>query len=371
MKIGIISFWDSQSNYGQVLQCFAMQQLFKSLGHEPTHIKYRYAERTKPEKLRLLFQAAFSGHLYSFLKLFVENRRAVNENPASGYAVQADRKFDDFRERNILFTDSEYSRSSLRSKPPRFDAYVCGSDQIWGVPSEEFMLQFAPKDAKCLSYAASMGGLKFTNKYQQFLLKKYLKRFDYISVREQDGLDVLTNLGIKNAKVVLDPTFMIPVETYRKLAVKPEDEDYIFLYLLGNKTDIDVNRIFEWAASKNLKVVYALSQGRAGSITNVTPTVNEWLGLIDNAKYVITNSFHGMALSMKFQKQFMAVPLSGSYARMNSRIYGILDKFNLRDRCFDGSLDKLTAPIDYDRVEQIISAERDRTVSEIRSILTP
>lgn len=279
------------------------------------------------------------------------------------------RQFDDFRKNYISFTENEYTIDQLQNDPPVFDAYFCGSDQIWSSPTIPYMLQFGNKNAKRLSYAASLGGMVFHNKYQKYLIKKYLKSFDYISVREKDGVSELTRLGVPNVKEVLDPTFLLPKEQYNSIVHKTEKKDYIFIYLLGNKIDIDIALIYEWADKHNLEVVYAAAQGRSDKYTKIYPSVNEWLGLINNAKYIITNSFHGMALSIIFEKKFMIIPLSAEYSRMNGRVFGILDRFNLKSRCYNGNFDNIVYEIDYHSIKKQIENEKLHVIKDLDRIL--
>lgn len=370
MKIGILSYWDTQYNYGQVLQCFALQQFVKSIGHTPQHIKYVKSKRALFDQIIDLIKIVISGNMISFIKLYRNTKsQAFMEDVMSDEANNSNRKFDEFRKKFISFTESEYTLNTLKRNPPAFDAYICGSDQIWSSPTIPYMLQFGNRHIKRLAYAASLGGIVFDNKYQVRLIRKYLKRFNYISIRELDGVDELNRLGITNAKLVLDPTFLLSSELYRNIAVNPQRSNYLFLYLLGNKIDLNVNLIYEWASKNNLEVIYVASQGRIDNYPKITPTVNEWIGLIDNAKYIITNSFHGMALSIMLEKQFMVVPLSEEYERMNGRIYSILKRFNLMNRCYKGNFKNIHSEIDYKSVRKQIQAEQFEIRTEIKAII--
>ena len=158
-----------------------------------------------------------------------------------------------------------------------------------------------------------------------------------------------------------DPSFLLEAGDYRKITSRlnfPDKDEYILLYLLGNPIDITTEEIFDWAKKNNIGVKYVTAQGRTDEFPKIYPNVDEWMGLIDNAKYVITNSFHGMAMSIIFNKRFMVIPVSGSFSRMNGRIFDTLKHFDLNDRIYKDSFDSITSYIDYSRVNSILESDR-------------
>lgn len=132
-------------------------------------------------------------------------------------------------------------------------------------------------------------------------------KFCYLTAREEDGVNELHKLGFKNAELMPDPTLLLHMNDYSYLEENeskliPKDK-YLFLYLLGNPIGIDVKDIFDFAKQRNLKIVYVASQGRKDVFPKVTPTIGEWLSLIKNSDYVITNSFHGTVFSLQYHKK--------------------------------------------------------------------
>lgn len=185
------------------------------------------------------------------------------------------------------------------------DAFVCGSDQIWSGLSPLFFLQFASKKTKCLACAPSLGGSMFIGMKGTEL--KISFKFCYLTAREEDGVKELHKLGFKNAELMPDPTLLLHMNDYSYLEENeskliPQNK-YLFLYLLGNPIGIDVKDIFDFAKQRNLKIVYVASQGRKDVFPKVTPTIGEWLSLIKNSEYVITNSFHGTVFSLQYHKK--------------------------------------------------------------------
>lgn len=371
MNVGIISFWDTQHNYGQLLQCYAMQHIVRLLGHSPQHIRYNLREKTIHEKVISIYEILKSGHLYSYCRLIKEAKKnAKMWEIADNNINNEDRHFDEFRNKYLSLTNKLYSSSELLNNPPIFDAYICGSDQIWSAPSKLLMLQFGPKKAKRLAIAASMGGIHIDNAYHKYLYKKFLKKFDFVSLREEKGTQEIIALGRRDAETILDPTLNLDKSVFKNISHTPKKRDYVFVYLLGNKMDLSVDKIYEWAKIKELEVVYVGAQGRIDSYKKIYPSVNEWLGYIDNAKYIITNSFHGMALSIVFEKQFLAIPLSAEFARMNDRVIEVLDRFNLNSRLYTDTLDDITIPINYDKITQKRLNMRKDLLNRISNILT-
>ena len=122
---------------------------------------------------------------------------------------------------------------------------------------------------------------------------------------------------------------------------------------------INLNSIYEFAQREGLKVKYVASQGREDDFPKVWATIPEWIALLANAKYVFTNSFHGMALSCIFSKQFLVFPIVGEMKGMNERIFNIAQKFNCKDRIFTGGLEQVKQPVDYNFVQTTIEDNRN------------
>lgn len=367
MKIGIISFWDTMNNYGQVLQCFALQRFLRNLGHDAYHIRYSPRPLTKIERLTSGFNSVFKSICYGeLLKNLNSHFSKTKDTFAELGSLQSEedklhpRGFDEFRKKYIKFSNKTYDQYSIRETPPEADCYICGSDQIWSSPNEAYMLNFGDKKIKRIAYAASLGGVKYdNNKKVAADFKKKLKRFDIVTCREMDGVEVCRKMGRPDTELVPDPVFLLAKEDYEKIAIRPQEEGYVLLYLLGNPIDLEVQEIFKWATRNDIIIKYVPAQGRVDEYPKVYPNVDEFIGLIMNAKYVITNSFHGMAMSIIFNKQFVVIPVTGQFLRMNDRINTTLSNYNLYDRIFDGNLDKLLIEIEYSDVNKVMTHQAD------------
>lgn len=371
MKIGIISFWDTTNNYGQILQCFALQKFLRNLGHDAVHIKYQlpwYHKTNKKKSIKFLniikdfsFVRLISHKLLGkgnvFYNLHAEQTKQDKIHP---------RHFESFRKKYIKFTDLEYDYNALKDKTPKVDCLITGSDQVWGNQDPGFMLDFGPDNIKRIAYAPSMGGIRHDKTEYAETFRKRLRKLDVVTCREQEGVDICRKLGRKDTELVPDPVFLLSRKEYEQIAVLPSQTDYLLIYLLGNPIDVPVKKIIDWAKTKKLYVKYVVAQGRQDVFVNEYPNVDEFLGLVKNAAYVITNSFHGMVISIIFNKKFIIIPLSKQLLRMNSRIETTLLHLGLSDRIYTDSFDSIFSPIDYLSVNLQLEKQRKKYIEKFK-----
>ena len=362
--IGIITFCNTLDNYGQVLQYVATQEylearghsvyLYQSKGHKVSlfnRVKRKIKKVIKKlifspkESITLQHDSAISEQEQAKQVMFQKwaeiTRRNENEHP---------RYFEDFRSKYFHRLNCYYEE--LKD----FYAFAVGSDQMWSFLSEDTMLEFVPNSIRRFSLAPSVGHKVFTTE-EIARAAKSLKKFDFITVREQNGIDFCEKSGRTDAQKVLDPTFLISSSRYEKYAdlqgiIPPKH--YILLYLLGSEIGINVQDIFIWAKEKNLEIVYVASQGREDDFPKCYASVEQWLALLKNADYVVTNSFHGMALSIIYHKQFLVFPLVGLMKGMNGRIEQMAKNFALQDYIYSGNMDNILMPIDWSKSDEAI-----------------
>ena len=352
MKIGIVTFYKTQDNYGEVLQHYALKTFLNMLSHEVFLL--RYNRSYKRNIVKFLYNVVTSPTKY-----LIEIKRRYRSKKYLSKMRSHPRGFDEFRNKYFCLTEKVYEQEELSKKFPYADAYICGSDQIWANANWVNYLGFVPKGIKKMAYAPSFGGLKFSKAERQ-VLANYIKNFDVVALREQSGVDLCNELGRMDATLVPDPTFLLSDTDYGKIMdndVVPEK--YLFLYLLGNKTEIDMDSVYSFAEQKGLKVIYVASQGLIDKYEKVYPSVEKWMNLLKHAEYVLTNSFHGMAFSIIFNKKFMVVPLSGIHKRMNDRIDTALFKYGLQDRIFQSDYAPYNIDIDYKPINDILEGDRE------------
>lgn len=367
MKIGIITYWQSKSNYGQILQMYALQQFLRKNGHEPFLIRYKEEVGGKAH-----FQW---GHLMKYItKLpqyttwFLQNK--IDQERIKKFSQKEnlhDRHFEKFFKKNIAYTDLIYTASQLKENPPEADVYICGSDQIWGGRLTYF-LDFVPDDKKKIAWAPSFGGMKqWESEYEQ-QMAALLKRFDFIGMREQSGVEVCQRLGRTDAVKVVDPTLLLDNNDYDRIRCKTRAEKpYAFVYILTNTMSCRIEDIFSYVSSLGLDVKFVNNTEKGDKYEQLFPTIGEWIDLLAQSSLVITNSFHGTVFSLIYKRPFITIPLIGMYSRMNNRIDELLTMCHLNDRMYHRSFPKNDQSVDFSYFKEYYSSEGTRS----RNILSP
>lgn len=347
MTIGILTYWWSQTNYGQILQCYALQKYLRVAGHKVYVIRYNFESELNKTPLIYKLKKAFNPiKLVRYLKRKIDARTVFEQ---TDYSI---RQFERFRNENIIFSEKLYlSYNELVNDPPVADLYIVGSDQVWntsclgGEQSYSFknivnayFLNFG--NAKKMSYAASWGTTDITDNYCQ-LATSLLRNFTFVSVREKTGIELCKKCGYEDAKLVCDPTMLLSADYYRELygkqVKKSKPKPYIFCYLLNNTTNIKIDSIYNFAKSKSLEVIYVTGNTVVDTHKKTNATIQEWLYYIDNAKYVITNSFHCGVFSTIFNKSYAIIPLTGKFSCMNSRFDSLFDYYGIEQRYTDST----------------------------------
>lgn len=340
MKIGIMTFWWSEDNYGQLLQCYALQKYLRDQGHDPFLIRYRWEKDVKAGPMEKLLQ------VFSFNKLFIFLRRCLRLYLLKRENEKHQRFFGNFRKNYLKQSEMIYETyDELKKNPPVADVYLVGSDQVWRFNDRPlnrdkkklhaYFLDFGSEKIKRISYAASWGTPFIQDEFIEEIAP-LLKKFVYVSVREKTGLALCCRCGVTNAEWVPDPTFLLHPKIYRELyaenSVRKLEKPFLLLYMLKNDCDFDIEKVYEFASSKNLEVVYVTGNGVLSKRCRYFATIPEWLYLIDNAQYIITNSFHACVFSFLFGKQFCVIPLCGDYLGMNSRFDSFFELTQIQER---------------------------------------
>lgn len=350
MKIGIITFWTTKDNYGQILQSFALQQYLRNHGHEPFLIRYQDTVKEGASfKWYRIFTYLLKLPIYVswFVKQKLMQRKAARYQQS---VAKVDRHFPDFMNAYIKHTEEVYTEETIRQNPPLTDAYICGSDQVWA-GDWAYYLDFAPENKPKIAYAPSLGGLtSFAPEYEAHM-KSLLNRFSFIGMREQSGVEVCHRLGRKDAVKVVDPTLLLTREDYDKIRIPTKyGKPYLLMYILGNPMACKVEEIFEYAKSRGLEVKYVTS-GHADNHKHIYAQVGEWLDLIANAKMVVTNSFHGTVFSLIYHTPFITIPLNNGYERMNTRVEELLKEGGLTSQLYAGKLGQCDTNPDFSKFD--------------------
>ena len=329
MKIGVMTCWQPDDNYGTQIQCFALQHYLKLTGNEPYLIQYLCQNDLEKKRNFKFFLKALNPYLV-IRKICGLRKSKLQKSETFSH----NRGAPEFRMKYINLSKVYHTFDEIKKEPPKADLYIVGSDQVWNINPihkkqfDAFFLNFGEESTKRISYAASFGfEYKSIFKGYDDYASSYLKKLDGISVRELKAKELCEKLGIYNAVQVADPTLLLSAEYYRKIynenSFEKRSKKYILVYNLVSKSNIDIGKIKKFADKRQLDVVYVTGHGQVDSENKLYATIPEWLYLIDNAEYVITNSFHGSIFSSIFHKQFVVFPLKGNPT--NSRLETLTD----------------------------------------------
>lgn len=357
MKVGIMTFYDSSDNYGQVLQCYALVNYLKLKGMEPLLIRYNNNFDDKSSLIIKLSKMLNPKILYRKLKNY---SKPIFSNQT------IDRGFNSFRNRNIPMYDIEYnSFEELKKNPPKVDMIVVGSDQVWNVFDPEgkanekklnaYMLGFVSDKTKKVSIAPSFGRNNINCKeYKK--VEKLLKSFDLVTVREESGVDICNKCNISDVKWVIDPTLYFDDKFYiDKFDIKKTNEEpYLFLYYVENGGKFPIKNVYDFAVKKGLKVKYVTANSANDDFDKIYPEVENWVNQIANAEYIITNSFHCCVFSMIFKRKFGVIEINGVNSGMNSRIESLFKITHTTPRIINSyDFSDLELPIEKYKIDSI------------------
>lgn len=366
MNVGILTFHFSD-NYGAALQAYALRRWLLEQGHQARFIDYRPAHIEHGGQLSLPTSPA---RLKANLKIvYLAASSFVNQH--FGHQGQKE-KFVNFREHFLGIpggaapADNSHSLEEARS----FDLIVAGSDQIWS-PSQHFgfdpnyFLDFAQSfPARKISYAASFGRDRVSAS-EASQLPGLLRHFDAISVREASGVTLVEQATGQTPANVPDPTLLH--NNYAELtdrAPSGHTAPYIFCYGLRSPDNI---RQTADLASKQLDCPILSPHNPHRRWVEIGQTVHpdpgEWVSLVKNARFVVTNSFHGTVFALLFRKPFIVAGLTGDKATANARAINLLRAVGLENRFTSGfSAQKVQALMAH----QIDWSEVDQRLTELR-----
>lgn len=340
-------------NHGASLQAYVLQTYLESMGHSVEIIDY------KPDYLsghyRLwtvdnpVFDIPFIKQLYLLAKL-----------PGRLISLKRKRLFDEFTNKNLKLTNHRYSSNEeLKENPPQADVFIAGSDQIWNTLFQNgrdpaFYLDFAPKTSRRISYAASFATEDVVEGYKPFV-QKMLQNFDTISIRERCSLSLLSSLGRKDGVVVCDPVFLLNRNQWVELLPKGQKvERYLLVY--DTERSDKVKRVAQRIAKAKKLKIYNVSAFRIGYADKElwASSPLDFVQLIRDAEYVVSNSFHATAFSIIFERNFCVINRS---EHINERMRSLLMNYMLDDRLVTDYSDSLLTGINFREV--LLSLQKD------------
>lgn len=384
MKIGILTLWQSSDNYGQQLQCWALQQQLLKMGHEPYLIRYDIEHRVlyKTPWWKKLIKLILLYPVYKRLKKRKQNKeekKLIEYNALKN----KNRDFESFRKNNLLMSEKLYSSlQELRDNPPKADAYIVGSDQVWAHllsfdENRAMFLDFGDENVKRIAYAPSFSMPKYPE-HLNVRLKENLSRFDSLSVREQTGVRICKGLGY-DAQVVVDPTMLLKKEDYLSIKCKEQNGQYIYLYYLNiaNSKEIEWQKLKLYSQLQNIRIIATPAtgyiQGRElfDGVDYVYATILQWIDLIDKAQLVVTTSFHGVVFCIIHHTPFVYFPLQGKYSRGNNRVLDLCNMLHLNDRIWKDDREysfyysNLT---NWEEVDRLLDIQRELSIEYLKCL---
>ena len=355
-KVGIITIVNV-NNYGAELQAFATFRKLQLMGYNAEIINYLYYKdwRYIDSKMSRSFNSmSIKGKIIYFAKYRVASFVLNKILPLICKDVkQRIANFNSFHQHNTRFSKLYKSMKDLYTDTPIYDVYMVGSDQVWNPNAsssiEPYFLTFAPHSALTVSYASSFGVSKIENNSIANRIKLGLSSIKTISVRESSGVNLVKELTGRTAQLVCDPTLLLNKSEWTMFMkhVSNMPQRYVLIYQLsesdaivklatriGKQEQIPVYRICKRAfkVKKDKGVVNILNAGPS-----------EFLSLITNASFIITNSFHGTAFSINFDVPFYTVV--SAKKKNNNRMESLLDYVGLGKRIVKDDVDITNLPI--------------------------
>ncbi len=360
MKVGIIT--KIGKNYGAVLQAYALKKKFSDMGADAHIIRYTPSNSVK----------TYKTCKYSWgPKGTIANAKAAVHFSEYKRATQ---RFYKFRDTEYDFLGNYCNDDDLEANPPACDIYVTGSDQVWNPLlsfDRAYYCMFADlyPNVRTAAYAASIGLKEIPSEFSAEFASR-IKKMNYVSVRENHAIEILADMGI-TAEAAPDPTLLLCRDEWQSLAVKTEAAPYILCYFVSFPDGIQ-NVVEKFKKQLGMKVVNLMTSEESSMIGDVKirdAGPREFLGLFDNASFVITSSFHGSVFSLINKKPFVVT----LYKNTSSRVTELLDSFKCSDHIITPDCVDITPYLnvnaDMDRRNTILDATRERGEKIIKTIM--
>lgn len=360
MKLCTITCHDVY-NVGASLQAYALQTYLRSLGHDVRIIDY------KPDYLSQHYRLDTVGNP-KYDRPLLRQAYLLAKLPGRLRALPRKAAFDDFTAKYLTLTKRYASNEDLTADPPEADVYFAGSDQIWNplFPNGRdpaFYLDFVQQGLRA-SYAASFAVDAFPQALRD-VTARYLRRFAYLSVREASGLAILRSLGIRNAETVLDPVFLLDKAHWGSMARLPANVETPYLLVYDFDHSPAVRVLAERIAREHGSKIYSIFDLPYAQRCFTLSGPQEFLGLVQQASFVLSNSFHATAFSVIFEKAFAVVERK---EKINTRMRDFTALLGIPERMLSVGA-SLPPDIDWNSVHRRLEAEITRSKAYIDRVL--
>ena len=357
---GYILTWHYLDNYGSVLQAYALQEVLKEKGLKVKILNYR-----KGAKIGI------TADILRFIKYNL---------PTKNLELSRKQKFYKFRKKYLSETKMLGSIEQL--KKINFDDkfIICGSDQIWS--SKNFNLAYFlnfTENSKVKKYSYAPSTIEPYNKIQIVQIKKALASFQKISVREEIGKEILSNITSQEIIEVLDPTVILTSKKWEFILKKEtnkikEYKDYVLCYFIGEddkykEITTKIKKIYKCQKIININIKNIHNFGDK-IIKNASPI--DFLNLIKNAKVIVSDSYHAILFSIIFNKEFYAIKRfeDNEKDNQNERIRNILSKIDCNNRfVYSNETELDNCQLSYKKINEKLEKYKKRSNDYLSSII--
>ena len=349
-KIGIVTLFGYQ-NYGNRLQMYATQKIYEKLGYKPEIIRH---------DLQRSFKSSFKKNVYNFYGfLFNYSEKKIKKTK--------EKRFKEHAKNNIIESEIKIKANKIPSNfHENYSYFSVGSDQIWSPVnyriSDYIFLKFAPK-YKRIALAPSISRPDISeNIIEKF--KQGFNGFPVLSVRENEGKELIKKITKKDAEVLVDPTMILTKNEWIEFSenhMLKNSKKNILTYFLGDVPDKAKEILDKYSKNDKYEII-ELNSLRMKKYYDANPS--EWVDFVKDTNLFLTDSFHGVAFALVLETSFAVYERIGGKA-MNSRITTILKRFNLEKRF---ELDKNSVDlfkIDFSNVESILAEERTKVINHL------
>lgn len=370
MKIATMT-WYHYENYGTALQAAALTEILREMGHEVQMIQYLPSGR---------FLSVFDYSLPSLFKRHFGKRKTTSKFLSPFVSDAKTERFQDFLRDHIHLTSLCETASDLEGLNDQFDAFVCGSDQIWSplIFDPKYYLDFVHERRKKIAYAPSLGVKQWNDKFIKREIQALLSDFGSISIREEAGRQLIQGLTGADVPVVLDPTLLLTDKDWEQLCNLSREHTpaYVLAYFLGSNEE-------HWESVKKtadilglpLRVipVHKSDLQRDGCRIDTAVGPREFLELIKGASYVCTDSFHGLIFSILFHRPFTAYMrfAENDLRNQNTRVEHLINLVGMKDRLYHSHNESLilSAAYDSENANQRLAERRHSSIAFLEKAL--
>ena len=361
-RFGVISYniHCNFTNYGSALQSWALKESINRLGYHAVLVDYCpdiLKDKNPLDPVKNLWDKDDESK-----RMIALTMPAIEKNYY---------KFEDFYTNEFDRTKKVYYSDNFNDvvKDEKLDGFVCGADTIFcvdefGIDDGFYANYDCMKNGYAVSYAASFGDSHFTDETYK-LLDERLHNFKAIAIRESGMLPYIKDrVSVPTAKV-LDPTFLLTASDYDKITDKKRKIKDKYLLLYSRRYN---KKMFDYAdkiaKEKGLKVVDISLRAdmKDKHIMSYESGVEEFLSLVKNAEFVVTNSYHGMIFCLQFRKDFVIF----SREQCDTKIKEVLDLIKLNDRMLTTGEEEYKKVIDFDKIDSIIEKERKKSLEFLK-----